>query len=418
MRRVLTGGLTALVPVLVLAGCGAADTGWQGTVRDSAGVSIVSNTGGAIWAPGEEWTVEEALRIGMADGEAAYQFGEIVGIDVDADGRIYVLDQQAHEVRVFFADGRFSHAMGKAGSGPGELGQAAGPVFVGPDGVVAVPDIMQQRITLYGVDGQPEGSIPLPMTDGIPARWMKADNHDLVQQSMIMAMPGQMDVEPRSLILRRDPRGAIKDTLLIMPAGETMDFSGGQPRIRMFSPEPIWAIGQDDRLIHGNNAEYRFRVSTADGSLIQIVEKSTVRRPVTSGDQAEFRRIMRQMWERAGVPPQSMDMLAQSISFADFYPAYTTVFGGPHGTIWVQSVQTPETVMEAGGTFDIQDIGGPSWDIFGADGRLLGVLQTPARFNPLLFHDDQIYGVIRDDMDVQYVTRLQLVTPATAHREG
>lgn len=409
MRRFGLVVVASLVPAMGLVGCGAADADWRGTVRDSAGVSIVSNAGGGVWGPGEAWTVEEDLRIGTAEGEAMYQFGQIVGIDVDDEGRIYVMDQQAHEVRVFNADGTFSHAMGKPGSGPGELSQAAGPVFVGPDGVVAVPDIMQQRITLYSATGEPESTVPLPMTDGIPGRWMKAGNHDMIQQSMIMAMPGQMDVEPKSLILRRDARGVIKDTLLAMPAGQTMDFSGGQPRIRLFSPEPIWAMADDGRLIHGNNAEYRLRVTGPDGSLERIIEMVADPRPVTSGDQEDFRRLMRQAWERAGVPPQNMDMLAQSITFADHYPAYITVFGGPYGTIWVQDVQTPETVKAGGGEFDVQDLGGPNWDVFDSDGRLLGVVRTPPRFSPLLFHGDLIYGVVRDDLDVQYATRMRVV---------
>lgn len=404
MRQFVFGPLAVLVTVAALAGCGSADAGWQGTVRDSAGVSIVSNTGGAVWAPGEEWTLEEELRIGTAEGEAAYQFGEIVGIDVDGDGRIYVMDQQAQEVRVFDADGSFSHAMGRPGAGPGELSQAAGPVFVGPDGVVAVPDIMLQRISLYTPTGEPEGSVPLPMTEGIPSRWLKAANEDIVQQAMIMAMPGQADVEPRNLILRRDPRGALKDTLLVMPAGQTMDFSGDQPRFRLFSAEPVWAIDQEDRLIHGSNAEYRFRIVNRDGTLERIVEKDAPRRPLTSRDEEEFRRVIRQAWERAGMPPQAMEMMSQSLSFADYYPAYAIVNGGPDGTIWVQAVQTPEAAMELGGTFNIQDIGAPTWDVFDGDGRLLGVVRTPPRFSPLLFKGDHIYGVLRDDMDVQYVS--------------
>lgn len=411
MRETATAGIvTVLAAALAACGGSGGEGGWQGTVGDSAGVTIVTNTGAGAWQAGDAWTVEEDLRIGTAEGEPEYQFGQIVGLDVGRDGRLYVLDQQAHQVRVFGPDGRFIIAMGKAGSGPGELSQAAGPVFISPDDTVVVPDIAQQRITLYSAAGEPAGSVPLPMTEGIPTRWLKATNHDLLQQSMIMALPGQTDVQPRNLVLRRDPRGAILDTLLIMPAGETMDFSSGQPRMTIFAPEPMWAIGTDGRLIHGNNSRYRFRVQSADGELERIVEKRTDRRAITEGDQSEFRRVIRQAWQRAGMPPQQLEMMSQALAFAPQYPAYANLLGGPFGTVWVQAVQTPETVREMGGTFDIQDIGGPTWDVFDGDGRFLGVVRMPPRFTPFVIQDRHVYGVLRDELDVQYVVRLVLQT--------
>jgi hypothetical protein len=410
MKRLTWAWLAVLVPALALAGCGAADQEWRGTVRDSAGVEIVTNTGGGAWGRGEAWTVAEELRIGTAEGEAMYQFGQIVGVDVGSDGRIYVMDQQAQQVRVFGADGRFIRDMGRAGSGPGELSQAAGPVFVGPGDTVAVPDVMLQRITLYTGDGEPAGSVPMSMTDGIPTRWLKAPNQDVVQQSMVMAMPGQENVDQRNLILRRDPRGTILDTLLIMPVGETVDFSGAQPRITLFAPEPMWAIGAGDHLVYGNNSEYRLRINNPDGNLERIIELAGERRPLTQSDQAEFRKLIRQAWEDTGaMPPQAIEMMSQALSFASHYPAYANLLGGPDGTIWVQGVQTPEIARELGSAFDMQDWGGPTWDVFKDDGRYLGQVHMPARFTPFFIRDDLVYGVIRDDLDVQYVMVLRLV---------
>jgi hypothetical protein len=408
-------GWAALTLVPLLGACGAADAGWQGTVRDSAGVAIVSNAGVGAWAPADAWTVEETLRIGTAEGAAETMFGQIVGVDVDAQGRIHVMDQQAQQVRVFDAEGRHIRSFGRSGSGPGELSPQAGPVFVGPDGTIVVPDLMNQRINLYSSEGEPTGSTAHTMTDGIPTRWVKAANHDLVSQSMVIAFPG-MDVEPRNLILRRDPLGAVRDTLLILPPGETVDFSGGQPRMKFFSPEPMWTYDPGDRLIYGNNAEYRLLVQGPDGALERIIEMQTERRPVTAADQTTFRRMMRDMWDHAGVPPQTVEMLIQSVSFADFYPAYANLATGPEGTLWAQSIQTPDSVEKSGASFDMHDIGGPTWDVFDAEGRYLGVVRLPARFTPLRFVDDRVYGVIRDDMDVQYVARIRVRRPGVEAR--
>ncbi len=300
---------TACVSLLALAvgACGGGEAEWRGTVRDSAGITIVSNAGGGLWGAGEAWTVEPDLLIGTAEGDPDYQFGQIAGLDVDDEGRIYVLDQQARQVRVFDAGGRFVRSVGRAGSGPGELSQTAGPLFAGPDGTILVPDIMNQRINLYSVDGEPAGSVPLAMTDGVPVRWLKTASHELVQQSMLMAVPG-MTVEPKNLLLRRDLRGAVLDTLLIMEPGESLDFASAQPRIRIFSREPAWGLTRDDRLIHGFSDRYRLHILAPDGSLARIVEMEGALRPVTARDEAAFRRVFRRMWQEAGIPAEVIDM--------------------------------------------------------------------------------------------------------------
>jgi hypothetical protein len=397
----------AIAPLWLAACDGGRESGWEGVVRDSAGVQVVENTGGGVWQRGDAWVVDTDLLIGTAEGVAELQFGQIVGIDVGEDGRIYVMDQQAHEVRVFEADGRFVRRMGKAGSGPGELSQAAGPVFVTGDGV-AVPDLMNQRVSWYDADGAPAGSHPLPMTDGIPTRWMKAGDGLIIQQAMIMSFPGQAEVEPKNLLLRRQPTGELVDTLLTLPIGRTMDFSGGQPRITLFESEPMWTTDERGRVIYGDNSEYRLEVFGSDGSMERVVTRPRSHRTISDADQAEFRRIMDDMWNRAGMPPQQRQLMIGAISFARYYPAFANLLGGPDGSLWVQSVQTPETIQSLGGTFDMQDFGGPDWDVFDPDGRFLGVVTMPARFTPMLFDGDRIYGVQRDDMDVQYVARLTL----------
>ena len=51
-------------------------------------------------------------------------FGAIYSFDVDAWGRIFVLDDQAQEVRIFDPDGTFVRTVGKKGEGPGEFTSA------------------------------------------------------------------------------------------------------------------------------------------------------------------------------------------------------------------------------------------------------------------------------------------------------
>ena len=48
------------------------------------------------------------------------------------------------------------------------------------------------------------------------------------------------------------------------------------------------------------------------------------------------------------------------------------------------------------------------WDVFDAGGRYLGVVTMPARFQLMQFRGEVIYGVERDQFDVEYVVGLHI----------
>ena len=112
----------AIAVVILFSACsgdgGETATDWAGTVTDSAGIQLVTNPLAPIWGDGDAWTLEETLRIGTPEGEAAYQFGQISGIGFTSDDRVIVADQQGQHVKVFGADGTWERTIGEGGSGP------------------------------------------------------------------------------------------------------------------------------------------------------------------------------------------------------------------------------------------------------------------------------------------------------------
>jgi hypothetical protein len=96
------------------------------------------------------------------------------------------------------------------------------------------------------------------------------------------------------------------------------------------------------------------------------------------------------------------------VQFADHYPAFASLLGGPEGTLWVQHIRTARQVKESGEEFDVQNVGAQDWDVFDAEGRFLGEATMPDRFQPLRVHGSHLYGVWRDELDVPYVMRLHV----------
>lgn len=128
---------TLLAVLAVLAGCNAGDrAGERGQGTTDLNVDV------------PEWVGSVALEIGRSEGPAPYLLGWISGIEEDEDGRVYVVDGQAHEIRVFSPEGEFLHAAGGAGAGPGELTRPC-CLALDPEGDLWVRDTGNGRYNRY-----------------------------------------------------------------------------------------------------------------------------------------------------------------------------------------------------------------------------------------------------------------------------
>lgn len=413
----MTNGMKAVLPLALLVavcGCDSSDGGdWAGTVTDSAGVAVVTNPAESEWTLRAAPQLVQELDIGEVEGDGAYQFGQVIGLDVNAAGDIVVLDQQAAQVRVFDRDGRHLRTIGKPGGGPGEFSAMTMAVRAGGGDSVYVADMMRQRIVGLAGDGVEFASYPLAIERGIPLRFQPAPDGRLAVQVRRMALPGSTSQEPpRDFIIITDLKGETADTVAELESGGTFSFGGGGGggmEMRVFASEPMWTMLEDGRIVRGRTDLYRFEVFSTDGTLERVITRPVEARPVTLEDQNAYQDVLRRMIPRQqpSVTPQMIDMLLQSMKFADHFPVYANLMGGPDNTLWVQrfpeSLQFPE-----GDEPDFQNLSIPDWDVFDAEGRLLGMVTLPDRFSPLRVVGDVIYGVQLDELDVQHVVRLRV----------
>lgn len=213
-------------------------------------------------------------------------------------------------------------------------------------------------------------------------------------------------------MLRRGSDGAVRDTVLRLPAGAGVQFNGGRLTIKLFDAEPIWELAEDGRIFHGSSSEERIEVRALEGALERVVNKPALRQTISEGEREVYRNAIRKAFERQGMPPAAMQMVMQGLTFADQYPAFLNLLSGPEGSLWVQRVQTAEEMTAGGANFSIEDMGSglnaPDWDVFDRDGRFLGTVTLPPRFRPSQFHGTRLYGVLKDDLDVSYAAALEV----------
>jgi len=404
------------VPALVLAAAcggeagGAAD--WSGTVEDSAGVQLVRNTLTSLWGEGDAWTLEDVMTIGEAAGNPDYQFGQIAGIGVTSDGRIILVDQQAQHLKLFSPEGVYEKTIGQPGSGPGEFGPGVGPVLVGRADTLIVPDLGNQRVNVMNSDGSDPASFRMSFERGIPARWDMMGDGDLVYQLRSLNLPNTEQRDTLDLIVRADYSGEIRDTVMTPRRGESFTFTeDGQPKRLVFAPEPVWSVVGEDGVSFAINDVYRISVYDADGGLTRVISLPLERQAVTQADIDFFIETVKRIATEQGAPPQQLELLLSTFNFADHFPAFLQMMPGPDGSLWVQRVQQPTLLSpEEQKTWNPQlDLGSTQWDVFDSEGRYLGIVDMPHKFQPVTFRDDLVYGIWRDEFDVQYVRVMRVV---------
>ncbi len=88
------------------------------------------------------------LTLGVKGDRGPETFGAITSVQVGPQGEVYVLDEQAQEVRIFSATGEFVEKIGGLGDGPTELRYANGMALLG-DGSVVV-SLRAARAKVFG----------------------------------------------------------------------------------------------------------------------------------------------------------------------------------------------------------------------------------------------------------------------------
>jgi hypothetical protein len=413
--------LCPVLAVLTLAACSDSPR-WTGTVTDSAGVTVVHNTAVGVWSASEAWTLEEELKIGAIEGDPEYLFGRIGSVGADSRGRIFVLDAQAQHVRVYSSSGQYEETIGGPGTGPGEIGPEPATLYVGPGDTLLVPDLSNQRVNRYAPDGSSLGSFRLAFEDGLPLAITVTRAGVIAAQVHPLALPGQAQVDSLDAILILNPDGAVLDTLKHFPSGGTLRLGGSSPEITVFAAEPVWQLNDTGSLCYGVNGEYRFELYSPAGILERIVTRSFVPRPIVEADQELMRSLFDEQL-RATIPPQVFEQASaqvrEIVHFADHYPAYARILIGPRNSVWVQHIPLPAELTDeervswnfmdvlTGVSWNlIEDTGARDWDVFDSDGRLLGTVTMPLGFAARAIVGNKIYGVWRDELEVQYAVRL------------
>lgn len=411
IERRAWGLALALSAALTLNGCGdGGRTPSRATVRDSAGITIVENEPGGVWRDGETWTLsaEPVLDIGVLEGDEVYQLHLAADAVRLSDGRIVVANAGTHELRFYGSDGRHLRSVGRQGGGPGEFERI--DALDRPAGdTLAVWDTEALRLSSFTPDGELVRSVSAALTEpGFGQRHYGTFSDG----SFVLRASFSPNAFTSGEGLRRDTTaykryngadGATVDTIALTPGMEAfVQSSGDMLRVNLvpFHRASHAAVHGEDAYV-GVSDRFEIRVTDARGALRRIVRLDVDLTPVTDADvrlYAETNAADRLSPEERD-DPSAVQRSVQTIidrPRPETFPMFDALVVDDVGFLWVREYERPGAE------------GPRHWDVFDPDGRLLGTVQMPPRFEVFEIGADFVLGHARDDVDIEHVRLYEL----------
>jgi hypothetical protein len=393
--------MRACILVLLLAGCAAADSAerWAGTVDTLGNGAIqVTNPATGMWSEGGSgWQLERELELGSADGPEPLIFATVSGIEADADGRIYVLDRAANQLRIFTGAGEHVRTVGREGAGPGEYRNANGLMWLTPDTLLVV-DQRGMRYSILDREGTFVRSVPRQL--GFYG-WMFAGG--IARGRIYERTYAESGPKPAMVLVGTSPAGvdtaAARDTVWLPVAQgsvyESFRLENARGTMSMqvpFTSTPVYQLDLAGRIWHGHGSAPRLVRTAIEGDTTMEVLLDATPAPVTDAEIAEWEagEFVKQFRERAG----RIDM--------DRIPKVKPFFDGlivdPEGNLWLS---IPASPIETG--FAIVD----------SSGRYLGRVHASgfrrnARVPPVV-RNSRLYLTGFDELDVPKVYVFRIV---------
>jgi len=379
---------------IVLSGCGPGDGSSQnGIVRDSAGVLIAENPSDAA---GNAWALPSppVLEIGRSegDGPGSDLFGAIANVTRLSNGYIAVADRHAQEVRVFDDEGDHVLTFGRPGEGPGEFTALWSIAELAGDTIAAV-DALGGRVSLFSSVGVFGRSFPIPRLPGASAPnvvgWL-ADGTLLIES--LTRSPSRDTRNQRTHFLYAvDRHGEILGTLGEFPGSRL-----GQNGLGLgFAARAEFAGGGSLAWV-GQSGRFELVGHDRDGSVRRIIRLDRVPRAVTQPEIDEAQAAVERSLQGASGPAVERILATE---YASHHPVHGVLLADKAGNLWVERYRSHL----------LADPGPQEWDIFDAEGRLVGYLATPSGFEITDIGADFVLGFHTDELGVQTVRMYRLV---------
>lgn len=362
-------------------------------VRDSVGITVLEHSSSSS---SDTVSAAAALRIGK-EGDAAYEFHRITGIQVLSSGNIVVADGGASNIRFYQPDGTHIRTIGRRGEGPSEFGGLA-ELWLARDDTLVAHDRGRRRLVHFDSSGAfshaEEFSEAFPETPvGAPAfcapprvggrlldgsvlingwecpQFEGADGIRAIETTLLLTGGDQEEPIGRfraGHLFERASAAHPRESYVLLPIGASLD------------------VATAHRLYVSEGVDYEILVHDGQGALVEIW-RERVRPPLV---QAEHRESLEDhQWGSArGVSPVR--------PLPERFGGYSRIIRAEDGSLWGKREGPPGA-----------DFG--EWVIYSPDGRSMRTLVLP-EIEAFAVGSDHIWGYQVSEIGIQTLVALRI----------
>ena len=351
---------------------GTAGPGLHAAMHDSAGITIVQNSRPAPdsrlpWAVG----AQPSLSIGSVASGGADELFRVTDAIRLKDGRIVVANLGTNELKVFGPDGSHAGTWGRRGEGPGEF-TAHGPTAVAhwPGDSIAVADaVYSPRLPIFDMNGNHGRDVAFDATRG----------------GILDVLPDGRIVSQGSQVFNRTAVFETRDLVRLEAEWSVLDVDG---TLYASLGEASLRRGVFQRIVGRRHAaplpapRRGSRVAgPCGGRGTGQLRDQGVRRGRVAGQNRPA---------RLGPANPHRSRVPHARTAGRRLPGVREDPVDRAGYLWVQEYRVPGE-------------GAAVWTVFDPEGRVQGMVETPAGLDVFEIGEEYVLGLMKDELGVEYV---------------
>jgi len=278
-----------------------------------------------------------------------------------------------------------------------------------------------RRLSLFHYDGTFQDSWPQYSSDrfritplgGAGSEWLASVRHPVDPSGMV---PGGIWVDTAWVHPFSPGNGALSAEIVGSPGQALILGSRGEASAGpLFDPWPRIATDTLGFIFRTQGEEYRIDVFNLNGALVRRITRSHSPRAISQELLEDFETRVRGHYRTLGGGPrrdEEMERIIEtrvSLIRVDHLPPTGRLLVGPAGTCWVERRDLDESpgLREFERSFGrVTDEPKPTtWEVFESSGAYSASVQLPEAFEPHVVSENSVLGVLRDELDVEYVVR-------------
>jgi len=320
---------------------------------------------------------EEDLEIG-SDKDPDYRFYRVVGIALDSEFNIYVLDSGNQCVQKFDKDGHYLLTIGRKGEGPGEF-MSLSSVFIDDKDTLYLSD--RRRIQIFDGEGVYKNSITFE--NSIYDFFLDIDGN-------IITYIIQSDEEgSKKHLVKYDKKGKIVKRMAEfsdVQAVQSRNSSGMTVSFKAYHQYNYWPYLfpiNEEYFIFSYPSDYVITVVNHKGEVGLKIEKEEPPKPINGAEKDFIINRIEEAYERRGRKPPR-DVVEASCQFPAHRPFFYGMSVDEAGRIYIRKGRS---VLDESDRVEL--------DIFSQDGYYL--YNAFLSFNPEIIKNGFLYDIFTSE---------------------